>query len=128
MWSVTIGFGMVLILLGVGGYVGTGRESVTALIPAFFGLALVVLGALARKEGLRKHVMHAAVLIGLVGFAVPAYRAGPKIPALFAGDEGVNVAAVSLQLAMAAICAVFVVLCVKSFIDARRSRAAAGKP
>ena len=37
MVRLTFGFGIALILLGVGGYVGTGRQSWTALIPAIAG-------------------------------------------------------------------------------------------
>ena len=36
-------FGIILILLGVASYALTGRTSVTALIPAFFGAVLLVL-------------------------------------------------------------------------------------
>jgi hypothetical protein len=129
---ITIFFGVVLILLGLVGYFATGAVSVTALIPAFFGLPLVVLGLLARMDHLRKHVMHAAVLIGLVGFLFPAIRAVPKVPTLVSSGRVVVTAdgqerdltfAVTLQLAMALVCGTFVALCVKSFIDARRSRA-----
>ena len=41
---ITIGFGVLLILLGVGSYIGTGMTSLTALIPAFFGVAYLYLG------------------------------------------------------------------------------------
>ena len=40
MANVTIGFGLVLAALGLGGYVATGRTSLTALIPLAFGLLL----------------------------------------------------------------------------------------
>ena len=46
-----------------------GGISVTALIPAFFGLPLVVLGFLARSESIRRHAMHAAAALALVGWA-----------------------------------------------------------
>ncbi len=57
MANVTIGLGIVLLALGLGSYFGTGRTSVTALIPAFFGLPLLALGWLALKENVRKHAM-----------------------------------------------------------------------
>lgn len=41
---ITIGFGILLILLGVGSYMTTATSSFTALIPAFFGVAISVLG------------------------------------------------------------------------------------
>lgn len=114
--------GGLLVLIGIIGYVFSivdGNTSWTALIPAIFGLVLVLLGLLAKsKENLRMHVMHAAVLIGLIGFLVPAYRIVSRL-----GDVKVSLAILS-QAAMAVICLVFVILCVKSFIDARRNRIA----
>ena len=70
MANITVAFGAALILLGVGAFVLTGAtmDHITALIPAFFGLPLGLLGIVARKDHLRKHAMHAAVLLGLVGF------------------------------------------------------------
>lgn len=40
----TMVFGVVLIALGVIGYVGTAAVSITALIPAIFGAVLAILG------------------------------------------------------------------------------------
>ena len=40
----------------------------TALIPAAFGLALLLCGALALKESRKKHAMHAAAMVGLLGW------------------------------------------------------------
>jgi uncharacterized membrane protein len=115
MAPVAIGFGVLLILVGLAGYFGTGTESVTALIPAFVGLPLLLLGLLALKESLRKHAMHAAAAVGLLGFLASA---GRLLWTRFAGTT----AAVLSQASMAVLCAVFVGLCVKSFIDARRAR------
>ena len=71
--SITIIFGLLLTLLGVSGYSLSGTSSVTALIPALFGLLLLVLGFLARSESDRKHAMHVAATVGLVGFAGAVY-------------------------------------------------------
>ncbi|MCH7603945.1 MAG: hypothetical protein IIB54_14375, partial [Planctomycetes bacterium] len=71
----------------------------------------------------RKHAMHGAVLLGLLGFVGALMRPVMK---LF-GEEPFELnMAVGSQLAMAAICLVFVVLCVRSFIAARKSREAEG--
>jgi hypothetical protein len=118
--STTIGFGILLILIGVIGYVygmGTGHASLTALIPAAFGIALVLLGLFSRmREHLRKHLMHVAVLIGLIGFIITAGRLISKI-----GDLSMSAAVLS-QLAMAIVCLIYVILSIRSFIDARRNR------
>lgn len=66
--------GLLLAALGLVSYVGTGRTSVTALIPAFFGVVLLVLAWIARNEAARRHVMHAAMVVALVGIAGTASR------------------------------------------------------
>ena len=122
--STSIITGILLILLGIIGYVigmNNGNASLTALIPAVFGLLLVILGFLAKsKENLRKHLMHAAVVIGLLGFLATASSI-LKIPDVLSGTAERPSAVVS-QFAMALICLVFVIMCVNSFIAARRNR------
>jgi NAD/NADP transhydrogenase beta subunit len=105
--------------LGIGGYLGTGRASVTALIPAFFGLPLLVLGVLALSERRRKVAMHIAVVLGVLGFA-GTVSGLLKLPALLTGGTVARPAAVAIQSAMAIACFLFVVLCIQSFIKARR--------
>lgn len=122
--STSILCGVLLILVGVIGYLyGLSGEnaSPTALIPALFGLLLVIFGFIGKaKESLRKHIMHAAVLVGLLGFLATA-SSFLKIPALLNGTAE-RPSAVAAQLAMAIICLFFVIACVRSFIDARRNR------
>lgn len=112
--------GILLILVGVAGYVigmSNERASVTALIPAFFGIAMLVLGLVANAaERLRKHVMHVAVLIALIGFIVPAARLLPRLSELSLSPATIS------QAAMAFICLIFVVFSIQSFAAARRSR------
>jgi hypothetical protein len=115
--ATTRAFGLLLIVLGLASYWLTGRTSITALIPAFFGAAFVLLALAARKEHLRKHMMHAAVAIGLLGLLGTLGRA---IPAVVNGQAGRP--AVVAQLLTGVLLAVYVGLGVKSFIDARRAR------
>lgn len=119
MANITMIFGLVLILLGLGSYYGTGQVSLTALIPAFVGIPLWFLGALARKDTLRKHAMHLAAMVGLLGFLAAAGRMISQ--AVKTGGVEFTTALL-VQALMALICAVFVGLCVRSFIMARRSR------
>lgn len=120
----SITFGSLLILVGIIGYVYgnmQGNASFTALIPAIFGTLLVIFGYLAKvKENLRKHLMHAAVVIALLGF-LGTVSSFIKLPALFAGTAD-RPAAVIAQFATAVLCLIFIILSVKSFIDARRNR------
>lgn len=119
MTTTSIVCGALLVLIGVIGYVygmATGVASPTALIPAAFGLVIAVLGMVANaKESLRKHLMHAAVVLGLLGFIIPLGRVLSKY-----SDIALSAAVVS-QLAMSAVCLIFVVLAVRSFIEARRN-------
>lgn len=123
MAKITIGLGLVLIVLGLGSYLGTGRASVTALIPAFFGLPLLLLGLVALKERMRTIAMIIAVVIGLLGFA-GTVSGLMKLPVLLAGGELDRPAAVAVQAAMAIVCFVFVLLSVWFFINTFRAGAA----
>ena len=118
MSSTTIVFGMLLTLLGLASYFLTGASSSTALIPAIFGVLLLVLGFLARSEAARKHAMHAAATVALVGCG------GALFSLMRSPAEPRSLVAVFSQAAMVGLTAVFVGLCVKSFIDVRRARGA----
>jgi len=120
--NITIGFGIVLIVLGLAGYFWTDMVSPTALIPAAFGLLLVIFGALARDDKRRKMAMHIAVGVGLVGF-VGTVAGLFKLFTLLAGGQVDRPKAVVAQAIMAVLMLVYVGMCVKSFIDARRKRA-----
>jgi uncharacterized membrane protein len=118
MAKVSVIIGVLLIILGLYGYFGLESESITALIPAFAGLPLLVLGGFAFNEKYRKHSMHIAAAIALLGFIGSAMRA---IPAMFK-DEIADQQAFTVQLLMAILCLIFVVMAVQSFIKARRNR------
>ena len=119
MVRITIVFGVLLIALGLGDYYITEAKHWTELIPAALGFTMVVLGLLGLKESLRKNTMHAAVLLGLLGFAFTV-RAVVEL-----GQEILKRPDLVAQSIMAVLCGAFVVMAVKSFLDARRSRPAA---
>lgn len=119
---ITIGFSLAYIALGLAGFFLTGAVHKTALIPAVIGVVLLVLGVLAGRENLRMHVMHAALLIGLLAFLGTA-RGLAKLPAAFAGTAE-RPAAVYAQAATAVLSLVYLALGVRSFIAARRARSA----
>jgi hypothetical protein len=109
--------GFLLILLGVGGYVGTGRTSLTAMIPAFFGAIFLILAIVARNPNARKHAMHAAVALALLG-------ALGVIPRIISAIDAGNLTrpAVVSQIAMALVLLIYVTLGVRSLIAALRAR------
>ena len=115
---VTIALGSLLLVIGVGFYFGTGATSVTALIPAFLGIPIELAGLAALREGWRKHAMHAAVLLALLGFLGSA-RGLLSLPDLLSGVELARPAAVVAQSLTAVLCLIFVGLAVRSFIQAR---------
>ncbi|MEX0994417.1 MAG: hypothetical protein WD599_02750, partial [Balneolaceae bacterium] len=112
--------GSILILLGLVSYFGTGMESVTALIPSFFGLVFVGLGIFAgRNEGMRKHAMHAALLLALIGLA-GSFGGLTQLLGSLGGGAIDRPAAATSQSLMAILCIYFIIMGVKSFIDARK--------
>ena len=120
MAPITLLFALAYILLGLGGFVLTGSVHKTALIPCAFGILFVLFGLLAFKEKLRKHVMHAAVLIALLAFLGTA-RALTRLPELFNGTAE-KPASIITQSLNAGFSILYIILAVRSFIQARRAR------
>lgn len=114
----TLIFAALLIVLGLGAF---GISSTrTALLPAFVGVALAALAALALAfDGARKHLMHVAAVVALLGALAPAaamaIRAAQMSPLAFWVNAG-----------MLALSAGLLVLMVRSFIAARRAGTTAG--
>jgi hypothetical protein len=117
---VIFSFSAIFVLLGIGSYFLTGMQSITALIPAIFGLLLAAAGAVSQKN--LKHGGHFAALVGLLGFLGTARSFG-KVPALLSGEPVERAAAVGVQAVFAVLCVIFVGLCVKSFRDTRKANA-----
>lgn len=110
-----------MILIGIAGYangVMSDKASWTALIPAIIGVILAFLGVLSgMKEGLRKHLMHAGVIVALLGFIATAGRLVSRISELTPSP------AVLSQASTAIVCLAFMILAIRSFAAARRDRA-----
>ncbi len=126
MHHVTTFVGVVLTAIGLFGYFGSAQEapSPTALIPAAFGALLIVAGIVAHRPAVRMHAMHAAAAIGLIGFLLAAGRIVMKgnVSGLFSDDVTVRRPVAMITL-MALVCFIYVLLCVGSFVAARRRRA-----
>jgi len=125
--KLTIVVALILIVLGVAVFIATGSHAPTALIPAYFGIVLGILGLLANTPDTRRRkiFMHIAVTIGLVGFIFPGWRGTSDLITQMHGQILLHPAAMKEELAMAGICLVYVLLCVRSFASARRNRSAA---
>ena len=119
----TIVYGALLIVLGVTGYFMIGMKSVTALITAFLGIIILVSGVLAQKESRRKLFMHIALVFGLLGLLGTA-SALPSLFTMLGGEEVTRPGAVIGKSVTAILSLVFLIIGVKSFIDARRQPSA----
>jgi len=113
--------GILLVILGTLGYVMSNAASVTALIPAFVGIPMFLFGYFGEKENLRRHMMHAAAGLSLLGF-LGTVGGIPKTIALMTGGEVERPQAVVVQAVMAIICLGFLTFAIQSFIAARRAR------
>jgi ABC-type transport system involved in cytochrome c biogenesis permease component len=120
-WT-TLLFGALLIALGVFGYLGAEQTYWTALIPGVLGVALLVSGLLGLKQTFRKNAMHAAVLLALLGLVGTAHGLVGLVQ-LVLRDSRLVVESVT-----AVLCAVFIWLAVKSFIEARRRQPPPDQP
>jgi hypothetical protein len=119
MAKVTLVFAILLVALGLAGFLGTGQTHYTALIPAWFGLALAIFGLLAMSpsESRRKLFMHINVTIGLLGFLGAVFA----IILSYFSSKPVDLTAMAAKLAMAWLLFIYVGLCVRSFLIARPS-------
>lgn len=111
---------MAYLLVGLAGFFLTGAVHKTALIPCYFGVVLLGLGLLGQKESLRKHVMHAALLVVLLAL----FGTGRSLLKLHSAIDGTaeRPFAIYAQAATAILSLTFLTLGIRSFIQARRSR------
>jgi hypothetical protein len=124
MSRITLYFGAVLTGIGIYFFISTGSTHPTSLIPVWFGLALALFGILANSKDAskRKLYMHIAVTIGLLGFLFPGFMSAKDLIKAHSDQLPLaHPAATHEQLLMAILCFIFVLLCVRSFITARRS-------
>jgi uncharacterized membrane protein HdeD (DUF308 family) len=124
MAKVTIVFGVLLIILGLVGFFYTGSVHPTALIPAWFGLALLIGGffSISQSETRRKIFAHVNVTIGLLGFLGAVGSALHEYGSARSQGIDPNPIALTSQVTMAVLLLIYMNLCVRSFIQARRSR------
>ena len=123
MAKTTIVTGMLLTVLGVVFYaaafqLGAANRSTTALIPSFVGVPLILLGWGALiKPTLRKHFIHVAVMLALLGFLASFGR----LATVMVRTPNFGPAVIA-NMIMSAICITYVILSVRSFVAARRAR------
>ena len=123
MAKVTLVFAVLFIALGIVGFVSTGSQHYTALIPAALGLLLGIFGvvALSPDPSRRKLFMHINVTLGLLGFLGTLMGLVDYLRSL-GGMVLKNPPATESKAIMALLCLIYVALCVRSFIAARKAR------
>jgi hypothetical protein len=123
MSKITMLFGALLCGVSLLGLLIAGKvSSPTIFIPMFVGVPLFLLGLFSElKPTLRKHLMHVAVTLGLLGALAALGRGIPQLIKMAGGAE-VDPLPLASVWTMILLCSTYVVLCVQSFIQARRAR------
>lgn len=115
----TLTFGAVFVAIGVFSYFSSGGVSVTALIPAFFGLLFLVFGAVAHyKPSLSRAMTIATAILAVLGIGGTAkglvsfvnWLGGTAVERLFA---------VSVQAGFCVLSAILLILAIRSLMEAR---------
>jgi hypothetical protein len=125
MAKLTIAFGILLILLGIVGFVATGSVHPTSLIPSVLGLFFVLFGVMANSDDSKKRMlwMHISVTVALLVF-LGTIPADINVIQLSRGAFFAHPASVEEKAALSLLCLIYVLFCVRSFISARRARLA----
>lgn len=123
MAKITIVFGILLIILGVTGFVYTGSAHPTALIPAGAGILFIIFGTLAGSDNPKKRMlwMHISVTVALLLFLM-LIPADIDVIRLSHHVSFPHPAAIIEKSATSLLSLLYVLLCVRSFISARRQR------
>ena len=119
MENIAMIYGIFLIVWGIGVTLLSDNQSITSLIPAIFGLPIIILSFFAKHFPDRKKLlMHIVVLIGLIIFLGGL----DLIRGLIQGNIFVNLWASSSKFMMIISGLVFTILCIKSFIFNRKNK------
>jgi hypothetical protein len=112
--------GGVLVVVGVISYIASGAVSLTALIPSGLGALLLIAAAVARNDAIRRHVMHVAMLIALIGI-VATFSNTLRLGEVFAGTTERPLAVIASAVTFLTLL-VYLGFGIASFVQARRNR------
>ena len=106
-------YAFLLIALGVGAFLMS--SSATALLPAYVGGALAIIGALATKlADSRKYLLPVAGLVALLGALAPAAVLGIRATEM-------SPLALAVNVGMLVLSAIVLIVIVREFMAARRA-------
>jgi hypothetical protein len=109
---IAISFGVLLIVLGLGGFMATGATTLTALTPALFGLVICVLGLIQRPEkGSKNFAFFGVVFLAILGF-VGSIRGVINLYISLTGGQVAAPGVAVQQALMAGLCLIFVLLAI----------------
>lgn len=111
--------GIALVVLGVGAYVLSDFASITALIPAFFGVLIAILGVVGYQQTDRQRL--AAYGIGLLAAlgVLGSSRGIPDVIALLSGGAVESTIAAVSQGTMIVVCLVLLAAVIQFIRDTR---------
>ncbi|MGA2633287.1 MAG: hypothetical protein ABSF16_03565 [Terracidiphilus sp.] len=123
MAKISLIFALLLVALGLLGYISTGSVHPTALIPTWIGLALGIFGflAISPDERRRKVFMHINVTIALLGWIGTCVEITRSVMAAHAVGKSADPIAMYSKQSLALILIIYILLCVRSFVAARRT-------
>lgn len=122
MLRLTAAIGSLLVLAGLIAYLVSDGASITALIPAFVGAALLIVALIARNDGARKHALHVAMVIALLGLLGSLMNA-VQIGEVFTGAAE-RPAAIVTSAVMCVLLALYLAAGIRTFVLARKARTA----
>ena len=122
MVKITTWTGISLIILGIIGFLITGSQSFTALIPSVFGILIFICALIAGNEIRRKLAMHIAQVLALLGFLGSVSGLAKLIMYVFGTGVLERPSAVIAQTIMALICLIYLILGIRTFINARKTQ------
>jgi hypothetical protein len=111
----TVLIGIAMIALGGGTYLATGMGSMTALIPSFIGVPVLVCGLAAARA--RSAALIAAAALGVLGLLGPL---GRIVPTAAKGELAIGPALIS-QIVFMLLAATLVVLAIAAWRGTRRA-------
>ncbi|WDE97374.1 hypothetical protein PQO03_05335 [Lentisphaera profundi] len=122
MGKTTLIFSLIYIIMGIGGYFASGKASVTALIPSFFGIVFFIFAVIAiKKPSLNKHMLHGIMFLVLVSLG-GTFKGFGKMINWLSGQEIERLLAVQIQGTFFILNTVLLIFGINSFIQARKIR------
>ena len=118
--EISIAVGNIFAIWGIGAYIISDMESITAMIPMFIGGPIAIMGLLAKfVPDKRKTFMHISAMFGLL-----CALGGLRLPMILMADDSTNLLIASHAILLV-LGGLYTYFCVQSFIWARKQREAA---